>query len=54
MKAMETQPLKKEGELVYEPLPPIDQLEAAKAFKQFLLSLFKTPVGETNDLPIIV
>jgi hypothetical protein len=54
MKDTTTQPLKKEGDLVYEPLPVLDQLEAATVLKQFLQTIFKTTDLRTNDLPVIV
>ena len=54
MKGVETQPLKKEGDLVYEPLPFPDQLEAATALGQFFLGLIDIRGEARTELPVIV
>ena len=54
MSENKTQPLRKEPELVYEPLPSPSQLDVAKALGQFLLGLLVIREGSANDLPVIV
>jgi hypothetical protein len=49
-----SQPLKRETELVYEPLTFPGEIEIAKAVGQFLLHLFEVREGTGSELPVIV